>query len=237
MGWDRCGESACLVGGIGGCKDGVEGLQHPPQGSSEGLGAALHPLLPRCQPQQHAEDTAGTPGRERPYSAGQGRSVGNRLSPSCWGCHCALGPMVWHAGETPPKSAVLGRLLCSHSFPCSRMCGGKTRAGASRDEEGAAGTGGWDAAGYQSAQIPGVSPHHIPACAALLETGCSVSVPQFPHVPEDAAPQALPALCLLPGGVGWGWWSLRDPQPSHCPSCSRPVPTGVSGTKTPLVWI
>lgn len=44
--------------------------------------------------------------------------------------------------------------------------------------------------------------------------------------------------------VGWGEeggggdGGPRDPpQPSHCPSCSRPIPTGVSGTKTPLVWI
>lgn len=35
----------------------------------------------------------------------------------------------------------------------------------------------------------------------------------------------------------WGWWSLRDPQPSHCPSHSHLIPTGVSGTKTPLVRI
>lgn len=67
--------------------------------------------------------------------------MGSRLSLSCWGCHCALGPAGWHAGGTHPKFAGSGYLLCSHSFPCSRMWGGEKRAGASRDEEGAEGMG------------------------------------------------------------------------------------------------
>lgn len=171
------------------------GATASPQRAGEGLGAALHPLLRRCQPRQNAEGAGST-------HTVLGRGVGSRLSPSCWGCHCALGPVGWHAGVTHPKCVGLGHLLCSHCFPCFRMCGGETRAEASRDEEGAGGSWGRGAAGYQSAPIPGVSPYHSPACAALLGTGCGVSVPQFPQVPGDAAPQALPALCSLAGGVG-----------------------------------
>lgn len=47
MGWDRCGESGRQWGLQ---RWGGWGAAASPQGSSEGLGAELHPLLRRCQP-------------------------------------------------------------------------------------------------------------------------------------------------------------------------------------------
>lgn len=237
MGWDRCGESACSVGGIGGCKDGVGGLQ----GSSERLGTELQPLLQQCQPQQRAEGAAGTPGREHPHRAGQGRvwaaacplPVGAVTVP--WGLWVGMlrghtpNLLFWGIYSAPTPFPVPGCVVGRQGLEQAEM----------RRVLGGQGVGMLQDTKVAPPNSWGFS-HHSPACAALLGAGCGVSVPQFPHVPGDAAPQALPALCLLAlgwGGWWWGWWSPRDPQPSHCPSWSRPIPSRVSGTKTPLVWV
>lgn len=176
------------------------GLQHPPREQVRGWGQlftpssgdANHGNMLRVQQGTRAGSTHSVLGRAGLWGAAYPHPIGVVTVP--WGLRVGMlgghtpNLLVWGIYSAPTHSPAPG---------CGVGRRGLERAGMRRV------LGGQDAAGYQSTPILGFSPHHSPACAALLGTGCGVSVPQFPHVPGDAAPQALPALCSLAGGVGW----------------------------------
>lgn len=188
-----------LWGGVWGCKDGG-GLQHPPREQVRGWG---HLFTPSCGDANHSNTLRVQQGSR----AGSIRSVLGRagLWGAAWPYPVGAVTVPWGLrvgmleGHTP--NLLVRGIYSAPTHSPAPGCGvGRRwleRAEMRRVLRGR------DAAGYQSAPIPGFFPHHSPACAALLGTGCGVSVPQFPHVPGDAAPQALPALCSLAGGVGW----------------------------------
>lgn len=160
------------------------------------------------------------------------------MSPSCWGCHCALGPVGWHAGWTHPKCAGLGHLIVPTASPAPGCVVGRKgvkRAGMRRM------LGGHGEGMLQDTKVPqflGFPPTAalpVPHCWGLAVVSPCLSFPKCQGMLRHRRCQLFVRWLVGWGEVGGGGdGGPRDPL-SHptAPAALAPSPPGSVGPKPP----